>query len=86
MEAFFFKYSPEIRRLINTTNVVESIHRQFRKVTKTKSLFPHDDALHKILYFAYKDLRDKLSVFLSERSITMQDGGKRVEDKKEPDS
>jgi putative transposase len=54
--AVFFKYPPEIRRMIYTTNAVESVHRQFRKVTKTKSLFPHDDALNKILYLAYKDI------------------------------
>jgi putative transposase len=57
--AVFFKYPPEIRRLIYTTNAVESVHRQFRKVTKTKSLFPHDDALNKILYLAYKDMNKR---------------------------
>ena len=57
--AVFFKYPPEIRRLIYTTNAVESVHRQFRKVTKTKSLFPHDDALNKILYLAYKDMHKR---------------------------
>jgi putative transposase len=57
--AVFFKYPPEIRRLIYTTNAVESVHRQFRKVTKTKSLFPHDGALNKILYLAYKDMHKR---------------------------
>jgi len=46
--ATFFKYSPEIRRLIYTTNVIESYHRQLRKVTKGKSVFPSDEALLKM--------------------------------------
>jgi transposase-like protein len=55
----FFKYPEEIRRIIYTTNIVEGLHRQFRKVTKTKTLFPHDDALRKILFMAYKDIQKK---------------------------
>jgi transposase-like protein len=45
--------------MIYTTNAVEAVHRQFRKVTKSKSLFPNDEALKKILYLAYKDLSKK---------------------------
>lgn len=48
----FFKYPKEIRKIIYTTNVIESLHRQYRKVTKTKSIFPSDDALIKMLYLA----------------------------------
>lgn len=57
--ATFFKYPEEIRTLIYTTNAVEALHRQFRKVTKPKSLFPNDDALKKMLYLAYKDISKK---------------------------
>ena len=57
--ATFFKYPEEIRRIIYTTNAVEALHRQFRKVTKAKSLFPNDDALKKMLYLAYRDLSKK---------------------------
>lgn len=57
----FFIYPMEIRRLIYTTNAVESLHRQFRKVTKSKSVFPHDDALRKMLYLAYHRLSYKWS-------------------------
>ena len=57
--ATFFKYPDEIRTLIYTTNAVEALHRQFRKVTKPKSLFPNDDALKKMLYLAYKDISKK---------------------------
>lgn len=45
--------------MIYTTNAVEALHRQFRKVTKSKSLFPNDDALKKMLYLAYRDLSKK---------------------------
>lgn len=46
----FFKYPELIRRLIYTTNPVESFHRRIRKVTKTKSIYPNEDALTKQLY------------------------------------
>jgi transposase-like protein len=55
----FFKYPEELRKIIYTTNAVESLNRQFRKVTKTKSIFPHNEALIKSLYLAYRDLERK---------------------------
>jgi transposase-like protein len=48
----FFKYTPEIRKIMYTTNIVESLHMQLRKVSKTKTVFPTDDSLVKILYLA----------------------------------
>ncbi|MCS7465043.1 IS256 family transposase [Paenibacillus doosanensis] len=54
--ATFFKYSPELRKLIYTTNMIESYHRQLRKVTKGKSIFPNDEALLKMLYLATMDV------------------------------
>ncbi|WP_240414715.1 IS256 family transposase [Paenibacillus periandrae] len=79
--ATFFKYPPEIRKLIYTTNIIESYHRQLRKVTKGKSIFPTDEALLKMLYLATMDVTRKwtgrvqnwgqmllqLSVFFPER-------------------
>jgi transposase-like protein len=53
----FFLFPEEIRRMIYTTNAVEALHRQFRKVTKTKGSFPTDDALKKMLYLATLDLK-----------------------------
>ena len=55
----FFKYPDEIRKIIYTTNAVEALHRQFRKVTKAKSIFPGDDALKKMLFLAYRDISKK---------------------------
>ncbi|MTI65931.1 MAG: IS256 family transposase [Firmicutes bacterium] len=55
----FFKYPEEIRRIMYTTNIIESLHRQFRKVTKTKSVFPHDQSLEKILYLSSRNIMKK---------------------------
>ena len=54
-----FKYPPEIRKLIYTTNAIENFNRQLRKVTKTKSAFVSDDALMKILYLTSMQIVDK---------------------------
>lgn len=50
----FFEFSPYIRKIIYTTNVIESLNSQFRKVTKTKLIFPTDESLLKMLYFSYR--------------------------------
>ncbi|WP_080840658.1 IS256 family transposase [Cohnella massiliensis] len=57
--ATFFKYPPELRKLIYTTNMIESYHRQLRKVTKGKSIFPSDEALLKMLYLVTMDVTRK---------------------------
>ncbi|MGL5437834.1 MAG: IS256 family transposase [Lachnospiraceae bacterium] len=48
----FFQFSDEIRRIMYTTNIIEALNRQYRKVTKNKTVFPTDTALEKILYLA----------------------------------
>jgi transposase-like protein len=53
----FFAFPAEVRTMIYTTNAVEALHRQFRKVTKIKGSFPTDDALKKMLYLAALDLK-----------------------------
>ncbi|MDP3989381.1 MAG: IS256 family transposase [bacterium] len=55
----FFEYPEEIRRIIYTTNTIEGLNRQYRKVTKTTSIFPHDQALTKLLYLATNDIAKK---------------------------
>jgi len=60
----YFAYTPEIRKLIYTTNSVEALHRQFRKVTKNKRIFPNDKALEKMLFLAYFDLSEKWTAAL----------------------
>lgn len=55
----FFKYPPEIRRIMYTTNTIEGFHRQVRKVTKTKGAFTSDMALLKLIYLATQNLVEK---------------------------
>ena len=55
----YFKYPSEIRKLIYTTNSIENFNRQLRKVTKSKTIFPTDDALFKMLYLAMIDITKK---------------------------
>ena len=57
--ATFFAYPTEIRRLIYTTNSVEGYHRQLRKVTKAKSIFPTPEAVRKLLFLANRDILKK---------------------------
>ena len=55
----YFKYPQELHRLIYTTNQIENFNRQLRKVTKTRTIFPSDDALFKLLYLATTDITEK---------------------------
>jgi putative transposase len=55
--ATYFQFPAEVRKMIYTTNAVEALHRQYRKVTKTKGAFPTDDSLKKMLYLATLDLK-----------------------------
>lgn len=57
--ATFFKYPAELRRIIYTTNVIEGFHRQLRKPTKSKSVFPSDESLLKMLYLITMDVTKK---------------------------
>lgn len=76
----FFAYSDSIRKIMYTTNTIESLNRQFRKYTKTKAVFPTDDSLMKCLYLSTKNITKKWTtrygswdLILSELSI-MFDG------------
>ena len=55
----FFKYSPEIRKLIYTTNPIESFNRSIRKVTKTRTIFPTEDACLKLVFLAIQDIEKR---------------------------
>jgi transposase-like protein len=52
----FFGVAPELRRLVYTTNVIESFHRPLRKLTQGKGLFPTDESLLKMLYLVTCDV------------------------------
>lgn len=55
----FFEYPTEIRKIIYTTNAVESYHRAVRKFTKSKSIFPTDDSIRKVIYLSVKEISKK---------------------------
>ncbi len=52
----FFAYPAEVRRIIYTTNIIEGLNRQFRKITKNKPSFTNDDSLRKMLYLASQNI------------------------------
>ncbi len=57
--ATYFDYPSEIRRIIYTTNSVESYHSQLRKVTRAKAAFPTPEAARKLLYLATERITRK---------------------------
>ena len=76
----FFSYSEPVRKIMYTTNVIESLNRSYRKYTKTKSVFPSDEALIKCLYLATINITKKWNgryrnwdLILGELSIMFED-------------
>ena len=55
----YFKYPDAVRKLIYTTNAIEGFNRQLRKVTKSRTVFPSDNSLLKMLYLATMDITKK---------------------------
>jgi putative transposase len=55
----FLAFPPELRRIIYTTNAVESLNYQLRKIIKNRGHFPNDDAVVKLLWLAIRDIEDK---------------------------
>jgi len=57
--SYYFKYPEDIRKVIYTTNTIESVHRQFRKLTKTKGAFSNENSLLKLLYLGIQNTSKK---------------------------
>ena len=55
----FFDYTPEVRKVIYTTNAIESLNRSFRKILKTKGAFPNEQSVKKIFYLALEQISKK---------------------------
>ena len=55
----FFEFPPDVRRVIYTTNAVESLHMSLRKIIKTRGSFPSEDAALKLLYLALRNASAK---------------------------
>ena len=58
----FFDYPPEIRRIIYTTNAIESVNMSLRKVSKSRGSFPNDEAVIKLYYLALSNIAKKWSM------------------------
>ncbi|MGC9219392.1 MAG: transposase, partial [Athalassotoga sp.] len=54
-----YQFTPEIRRLIYTTNPIESFNSQLRRKTKNRNVFPNDTAIFKLLYLAVIEIKKK---------------------------
>jgi transposase-like protein len=67
----YFEFSADIRTAIYTTNAIEAMHRQIRKVTKTKGAFTSDQALLKLVYLAVKDMSKKWTMPIRNWGLTM---------------
>jgi len=55
----FFAFTPDVRRILYTTNALENVHRQLRKIIKTRGHFPNDDAATKLLWLALRNITAK---------------------------
>lgn len=66
----YFRYSPEVRRLIYTTNPIEGFHRQVRKYTKTKGAFTSENALFKLIFCAINSITSKWHMPLHNWALT----------------
>ncbi len=55
----FFAFPPAVRKIIYTTNAIESLNRVIRKTTKTRGSFPTDDAATKLIYLAIRNFESK---------------------------
>ena len=67
----YFQYPEDIRRIIYTTNIIESVHRQFRTLTKTKGAFPNDNSLLKLLYAGIRNAEKKWTMPIRNWSLTI---------------
>lgn len=67
----YFRYPEPIRRVIYTTNSIEAVHRQFRKLTKTKGGFPNDNSLLKLLYLGIQNASKKWTMPIHNWNLTL---------------
>ncbi|AOF13963.1 transposase [Yersinia enterocolitica] len=67
----YFRYPATIRKVIYTTNAIESVHRQFRKLTKTKGAFPNENSLLKLLYLGLMNAQEKWTMPIQSWNLTL---------------
>lgn len=66
-----FRYPATIRKVIYTTNAIESVHRQFRKLTKTKGAFRNENSLLKLLYSGLMNAQEKWTMPVQSWNLTL---------------
>jgi transposase-like protein len=69
--SFYFQFPEETRKVIYTTNIIESVHRQFRKLTKTKGAFPNENSLLKLLYMGIQNAQKKWTKPIANWNLTL---------------
>ena len=69
--SYYFKYPTAIRKIMYTTNIIESVHREFRKLTKTKGSFPNENSLLKLLYMGIENAKEKWTQPVHNWSLTI---------------
>lgn len=67
----YFRYPEDIRRDVYTTNAIEAVHRQFRKLTKTKGAFPNENSLMKLLYIGIQNASKKWMMPIQNWNLTL---------------
>ena len=67
----FFEYDEQVRKIIYTTNTIEGMHRQIRKITKTKGAFSSEQALMKLLFLIIKDISKKWHMPMLNWALTL---------------
>ena len=67
----YFKYPEYVRKAIYTTNTVEAVHRQFRKLTKTKDGFPTENSLLKLLFAGILNASKKTTMPIQNWNMTL---------------
>ena len=79
--ATMFQYSPEIRRLIYTTNIIEGYNRQLRKVTKNRGAFPSPEAARKLLWLAHRNIVKKWTMPIANWALILNQLGIHFHDR-----
>lgn len=77
----YFKYSPQIRKMVYTTNAIEGFHRQLRKYTKTKGAFTSENALIKLAYCAITRISKKWNQPVSNWALVFSEWDQHFQDR-----
>ncbi|MFD2903789.1 transposase [Sphingobacterium anhuiense] len=67
----FFEYDEQVRKTIYTTNPIEGMHRQIRKITKSKGAFSYEQALMKLMFLIIKDIYKKWTMPMYNWGLTI---------------